>query len=164
MEIFQYFVSAPYRIGLDIVPILLIANLFLGLYYNVATWYKLADKTRFGAYIAVIGAIITIIGNLLLIPIMGYVGAAWATLACYVTMVVVCYLWGQKHYPIPYPVFKILFYIAAALIVYALYSMVYPFIQPLTIVSFSVSFLFLGLYLGGIWKIEGNHLKQIIKR
>ena len=164
MDILQYFVAAPYREGIVIVPILLIANLFLGLYYNVAAWYKLADKTRFGAYISIIGAIVTVLGNLLLIPYMGYIGAAWATLACYVTMVIVCYLWGQKHYPIPYPVFKILTYIAAVLIVYGLYCMAYPLVQPFTIASFSLSFLFLVLYIGTIWKIEGNYLKQIIKR
>lgn len=164
MDIVQFFVAAPYREGIAIVPILLIANLFLGLYYNVAAWYKLADKTRYGAYIAIIGAVITILGNILLIPRIGYIGAAWATLACYVVMVVICYLWGQKYYPIPYPVFKILAYIGSALAVYGLYCLIYPFVQPFTIPAFGLSFLFLLVYIGGLWKLEGKYLMQVIRR
>lgn len=99
----QVFIPNPaYHEGLHIVPILLMANLFLGLYVNLSIWYKLSDQTRYGAMISGVGAVITIGLNLLLIPKMGYTGAAWATLVTYGTMMVISYVLGQKHYPIPY--------------------------------------------------------------
>src|SRR5690606_38848414 len=74
------------------------------IYYNVSAWYKLADKTRLGAWIAVGGAGITILGNVLLIPVMGVAGSAWAALTCYLFMTIAALWQGRKHYPIPYPV------------------------------------------------------------
>ncbi len=89
--------------GAIIVPILLLANLFLGLYYNLSVWYKLTEKTLFGAYMSLFGAGVTIVLNLLLIPKLGFVGSAWATLCCYLLMVLCSYFLGRKYYPIPYP-------------------------------------------------------------
>lgn len=103
-----------YHEGLIVVPILLLANLFLGIYYNLTVWFKLTDKTHFGTYISFGGAAITIGFNLLLIPVLGYMGSAIATLICYVGMALATYLLGNVHYPIPYPVKTILGYIALA--------------------------------------------------
>jgi O-antigen/teichoic acid export membrane protein len=89
--------------GATIVPILLLANLFLGLYYNLSVWYKLTEKTSYGAYMSLFGAAITIVLNLVLIPYFGFVGSAWATLCCYFLMALCSYFLGQKYYPIPYP-------------------------------------------------------------
>ncbi|MCC9136349.1 polysaccharide biosynthesis C-terminal domain-containing protein [Pontibacter silvestris] len=115
--------SSQYREGIMVVPILLLANLFLGVYYNLSVWFKLTDKTRFGTYISFGGAAITIIGNLLLIPVLGYMGAAIATFICYFSMALVSYFIGNRHYPIPYPVKTIAGYIllAMALAYVALY-------------------------------------------
>jgi O-antigen/teichoic acid export membrane protein len=104
--------------GLPVVPVLLMANIFLGIYYNLSIWFKLADKTKYGTFIGFGGAAVTIVLNLLLIPHFGYLGCAWATLACYLSMALACYYFGQKHYPIPYPVGAIFFYLAAALALY----------------------------------------------
>jgi O-antigen/teichoic acid export membrane protein len=104
--------------GLAVVPVLLLANLFLGVYYNLSIWFKLADKTKYGTFIGFGGAAITILLNVLLIPHFGYLGCAWATLACYFSMAAACYFFGQKHYPIPYPVGTLFFYLAAALALY----------------------------------------------
>jgi O-antigen/teichoic acid export membrane protein len=118
MDIVQYFVDKPYREGLRIVPILLVANLCLGIFYNLSIWYKLTDKTKFGAYIALFGASITLIFNYLLIPKLGYMGAAWTTLFCYVSMMLGSYIFGQKYYPIRYNLKKTGFYLLLALLFY----------------------------------------------
>ncbi|TRX69792.1 oligosaccharide flippase family protein [Flammeovirga kamogawensis] len=103
--------SSSYLVGLPVVPILLMANVFLGMYYNLSVWFKVTDQTKYGAYISFIGAAITIGLNTLLIPIIGFYGSAIATLSCYFTMMVLAYVLGQKYYPIPYNVKMISFYI-----------------------------------------------------
>jgi O-antigen/teichoic acid export membrane protein len=91
-----------YHEGLVVVPILLLANLFLGLYYNFSVWYKITDKTYFGTYLSVFGAVLTVALNFILIPFYGYMGSAIATLVCYFSMAILCVLLGQKHFFIPY--------------------------------------------------------------
>ncbi|MFO7940169.1 MAG: polysaccharide biosynthesis C-terminal domain-containing protein [Bacteroidales bacterium] len=102
IDIVKYFIGPDFRSGLHIVPIVLIANLFLGIIYNLSVWYKLTNKTKFGAYIALFGAAITLVLNIVLVPVMGYEGAAWATLICYFSMMIVSYLLSRRHYAIPY--------------------------------------------------------------
>lgn len=97
--------------GSLVVTILLLANLLLGIYYNLSIWYKLTEKTIFGAYLSVFGAIITIGLNILLIPKIGFVGAAWATLACYFSMTILSYFLGKKYYPVPYETKRIASYL-----------------------------------------------------
>ncbi len=164
MDIFQYFVAAPYREGLHIVPILLIANLFLGLYYSVASWCKLADKTVMGIYISGAGAIITILGNLLLIPLLGYSGAAWATLLCYAIMLFVAWYLGQKYYPVPYDYQKTIIYIASAIALYLIFS----WIKITSKIGFwpgiILGFIFLVGYFTGLIYFEGRSLRKILKR
>ena len=101
-----------YDEGLIIVPTFLFANLFLGVYYNLTAWFKIADKTQYGTYISLIGAAITIIGNLGWLPVLGILGSAVASLVAYGTMAFLCYYWGQKFYPIPYRWQIILTYIS----------------------------------------------------
>ena len=109
-----------YKEGLNIVPVLLMANLFMGVYFNLSIWYKLTDKTYWGTYITVLGALITIAANYILIPALGYYGSAFATFICYFSMVLMSYFLGQKFYYIPYPVIKILVFLLAGVIVYYL--------------------------------------------
>ena len=109
--------------ALRIVPILLLAYLFLGLYYNFSIWYKLTDQTRFGSYIAIGGSIITIGLNVSLVPnpaLPCYVGPAWAALACYLFMAVAAYWLGRKKYPIPYPIGRMLFSLLLAIAFFGL--------------------------------------------
>ncbi|MBF8963478.1 oligosaccharide flippase family protein [Pontibacter sp. FD36] len=114
LEDFALLIGPEYHDGLMVVPVLLLANLFLGIYYNLTVWFKLTDKTHFGTYISFGGAAITIAFNLLLIPVLGYMGSAIATLICYVGMALATYMLGNVHYPIPYPVKTILGYILFA--------------------------------------------------
>ena len=106
--------------GFLTVSILLLANLFLGIFFNLSIWYKLTEKTIFGAYLAIFGAIITLALNFILIPKIGFVGSAWATLICYLSMTVVSYFIGQKHFPIPYQVGRISAYLFSMLGIYFL--------------------------------------------
>ena len=114
LDIFKYFVGPAFRQGLIIVPIILAAKMFLGIFYNLSVWYKLTNKTVYGATIAIIGAAITITFNIILIPAWGYIGAAWTNFIAYFTMMVISYLWGKKHYKVPYDLKRIFLYLISA--------------------------------------------------
>ena len=121
IDIFKFFIpNDEFWVGLKVVPILLLANVLLGVYYNLSIWYKLSHKTGYGALISIIGALITISLNVVLIPVMGYYGAAWATFICYLSMVVVSYIAGQKYYPIPYNLKRISSYSIFAIIFFVI--------------------------------------------
>ncbi|ELR69738.1 Polysaccharide biosynthesis protein [Fulvivirga imtechensis AK7] len=94
--------NPDYRVALYLVPILLFGKLFYGIYMNLSIWFKLTDKTIYGMYFSIIGALVTIAGNLLLIPVIGYTGSAITSVLCYATMAGCCYYYGKKYYPIPY--------------------------------------------------------------
>jgi len=100
--------------GIAVVPVLLLANLFLGIYYNISVWFKLNNKTYFGTLITIIGLVITIFANIILIPRIGYMGCAIAFLISCFSMTALCYLLGQRHYPIPYKIESALGYIVSA--------------------------------------------------
>ncbi|MAW21414.1 MAG: polysaccharide biosynthesis protein [Flavobacteriales bacterium] len=104
--------------GFVVVSILLLANLFLGVYYNLSIWYKLTEKTKFGAYISIFGAIITLSLNFILIPKIGFIGSAIATLVCYFSMTIVSYFIGKKYFPIPYQIIRISVYLSIMLAIY----------------------------------------------
>jgi O-antigen/teichoic acid export membrane protein len=114
------FVGPEFTDGFGIVPIMLLANLFLGLFYSFSIWYKLADRTNVGGALAIIGSIISIGLNVWLIPRIGYYAPAWAALACYAYMAIASYLSGQKHYPIAYPIKRMALYVSLTVLVYAL--------------------------------------------
>jgi len=135
--------NEAYWEGLIVVPVLLLANLFLGIYYNLSIWFKLTDKTYYGTLISIIGALITIVLNYLLIPVLGYLGSSLATLLCYLTMVVISYNLGKKHYPVPYQAWKCLLYIGISVIFAYLgyntpseYTLEYKFLQFALILLF----------------------------
>lgn len=118
LDLFKHFIGKDYHDGLGIVPIVLMANLFYGIFYNLSIWYKLTDRTRDGAYISITGAAVTITLNVLLIPVLGYHGAAWAHFGCYLLMMTASYVWGQRVYPIPYQTGRLVFYILFAAVLY----------------------------------------------
>lgn len=120
IDVVKYLIGKNYYEGLTIVPVLLAANMCLGVYVNLSIWYKLTGQTRFGAILSVAGALITIGLNIWLIPIMGYVGSAWTTLICYAFMMIASYFWGQKYYHIKYNLLKIFRYFALSFGLYFL--------------------------------------------
>ena len=118
-----------------VVPILLLANLCLGVYFNLSIWYKLTGQTKFGAFITIIGAIITLSINYLFIPKYGYMACAWATLASYGLMMILSYILGQKHYPIKYNLRSIFVFTFLALGLYFI-SLTYSNLNSLVIFIF----------------------------
>jgi O-antigen/teichoic acid export membrane protein len=119
IDIFKLFIrNEAYYVGLGVVPILLLANVFLGIYYNQSIWYKLSGQTKFGAFIAIAGAGLTLIINIIFIPIYGFMACAWATLIVYAFQMVASYLLGQKYYPIKYYLRKFGLYFGVALFFY----------------------------------------------
>ena len=104
--------------GFLVVSLLLLANLFLGVFYNLSIWYKLIEKTIYGAYLAIFGAIITLVLNTVLIPKIGFVGCAWATLVCYFSMSLLSYFLSKKHFCIPYQTHRIVLYLIVMLAIY----------------------------------------------
>ena len=119
IDIFKHFIqNEEYWVGLNVVPILLIANVFYGIYLNQSIWYKLSGQTKFGAYIAIGGGIITISINVIFIPVYGFWASAWATLIVYVLQMIVSYFLGQRHYPINYSLRKFTLYFGLAMIIF----------------------------------------------
>ena len=116
IDIVKYFIDIKFHEGLKIVPVVLLANLFLGIYYNLSVWYKLTNKTIYGAIIAAFGAILTIALNFILIPKIGYYGSAIATIVCYFSMMFISFWWGRKVYYIMYDLKSIGLYFFVALI------------------------------------------------
>lgn len=140
-----------------IVPIILIASFCLGIYHNLSVWYKITDRTKFGAYISVVGAIITLVLNIWLIPIISYKGSAIATLAAYGTMVLLSYYFGKKYYPIPYNLKKIGVYLLVSIISSVVYF--YQF-RANYVVGISLLIVFLGI----VYFSEKDQLKQLLKK
>jgi len=126
IDIVMYFVGKEYRVGEPVVPILLMANLCLGVFYNLSVWFKLTDRTIYGAFISIFGATVTLILNFLLIPVMGIMGAAWATLICYASMMIVSYLIGQHFYKVKYDLLRILGYISLAILTFKISEWIRP--------------------------------------
>jgi O-antigen/teichoic acid export membrane protein len=125
LDIWKYFMGVhkhpEYIEGLFIVPILMLAKIFLGIYYNLSIWYKLTDRNKIGAYITIAGALTTIVLNFLLIPYFGYWACAIATTACYATMMCTSYYFGNKYYPIPYQWKKNFGYILLAIMLFGVH-------------------------------------------
>ncbi len=157
LDILKYFLGDPaYWQGLHIVPVLLLAYLFLGIYYNFSVWFKLTDKTYYGTMITVGGALITVIANYFLIPVAGYEGSSFAALLCYVSMTFACYFLGQRFYPIPYSIGKMLMYIGVTLgLVYGTSAISIPQQFWATVFHMAVVLLFLVI----VYLIEGRDLK-----
>lgn len=157
MDIFKILIGERYREGLYIVPIVLMANLVNGVYYNLAIWYKLTDRTLSGAYIALGGAVITIVLNVLLIPSFGYHGAAWTRLLTYVLMMLVSFYWGQKVYKIPYNVGRLLVYAAVALLLFFVSNY---FIAFSPVVNIALNTLIIGLFAFTAFRYEMKHAPE----
>jgi O-antigen/teichoic acid export membrane protein len=147
--------NEAYWEAMPVVPILILASFFLGIYHNLSVWYKVTDKTRYGAFISLIGAIITLLINFFGIPKFGYMASAVATLLAYGTMMMLSYSIGKKHYPIPYNTRKITFYLSVS-ILFSILSF-YVFNQ-----HFIVGLVFLILFLALVYKLEHEKLRQIL--
>ena len=160
LDIWKVFIAPAYWSGLKVVPVLLLANIFLGIYYNLSIWYKLTNKTSTGAYITLTGTVITIAVNYIFIPYYGFVACAWATFLCYFTMMVLCYIWGQKAYRIPYAWKKLLAYIVIVVILFFIHRGLLYFFDG-NIINFVSATLLLLLYLWFIVNVERKEFQRL---
>jgi len=149
--------NEAYWDAIMIVPIVLLANLFLGIYHNLAIWYKLTDKTRYGMYFSIFGAIITIVLNLWLIPKIGIIASAWATLAAYVFMAIVSYFIGKKYYPVQYNLQKMGVYLVVSIVISTISFLKFRG-------NFWISTLMLLIFAIIIYWNERKELKTILKK
>jgi len=146
-----------YLLALDIVPIVLLANLCLGIYHNLSIWYKLTDKTRYGMYISLIGAVITIGFNVVFIPKLGFMACAYATLLAYGLMMLISLGLGRMHYPVPYDFKRIAMYLLGGTLISFLSY--YQFDRDILIGT-----VFLCAFVIAVVLLEKKDLKRILKK
>jgi O-antigen/teichoic acid export membrane protein len=159
MDVFRYFItSETYWVGLPVVPILLMANVFLGIYINQSIWYKLSDQTKFGAFIALGGAAVTILINYLFIPTYGYYASAWATMIVYGIQMIASYLLGQKYFPIRYNLRKFFLYMGGCLGIFFFANSLQ--LEAGSLVKFLINNTLILGFIGLIAFIEGIRLKK----
>jgi O-antigen/teichoic acid export membrane protein len=151
--------QASYWTAIEVVPLIVFANFFLGIYTNLSVWYKLIDKTHIGAYISLIGAAVTLVLNLLLIPSMSFYGSAIATIAAYGSMMVISYYLGRKSYPIPYDFKRIFTYLLVTTVFSAL-----VFYWPLFRASWLLKILLLFIFAGVIYYAEKETIQKLTSR
>lgn len=159
--IFVHWANPAWAEGIGIVPLLAMGNIFLGIYYNLSIWYKLTNKNSYGAWITIAGAVITIALNVLLIPVWHYAGAAIATFTCYLFMMVSSYVLGQKHYPVPYALRKLLAYLAVSVLLYLLHLLITYIIPENLVVSVLAGLLLLAAFIRLVMKVEAREIKAL---
>jgi O-antigen/teichoic acid export membrane protein len=125
LDLIKVLIAPSYWEGLSVVPIILASYLFQGVYFNLSLWYKLTDKTRYGAYFSLLGVSLTFVVNFLLIPHFGYIACAWASFASYLLIMLLSYFYGQKYFPIDYKLKKLSAYllIAIAFFVFSIFAL-----------------------------------------
>ncbi|MEJ7676442.1 MAG: oligosaccharide flippase family protein [Segetibacter sp.] len=160
LPVIKYFVGKTYWAGLGVVPILLLANIFLGIYYNLSIWYKLSNKTKAGAWITITGAAMTIIINRLFIPAFGFMACAWATFLCYGSMMVISFIWGQKEYRIPYATKKLVAYITIVVILFFIHKGLTSLLPHIWFNLVMAAFLLL-IYTGFILLVEKKEFQKL---
>ncbi len=153
-------IDSSYYSGLKVVPIVLLANLFLGVYYTLSLWYKLTDKTKFGAYFAIIGAAISLFINIVFIPKFGYMASAYAVLISYAIMMICSYIVGQKYFPVNYPIKRVGMYFVLSMILFGI-STLNSFKSPLIFYTLN-TFLFV-CFIVVVYKLEWKELKLYLK-
>lgn len=151
--------NKTYWDAMKVVPLIVFANFFLGIYTNLSVWYKLIDKTKIGAYISIVGAIVTLVLNFLLIPLISYYGSAIATIAAYGSMMIISYYLGRNQYPIPYDMKRIFAYLSLSVLFSAI-----AFYLPYVRENFFIKIGLLSIFLYFIYYNEKETLLKIIKR
>ena len=164
LDVIQYFLGEDFREGLGILPILLVANFFLGLYYNFSIGYKLSDQTRWAGYIALMGSVITLIINIVFIPQITIYAPAWASLACFVSMCIAGYWLTRKYWPVDYRLDKMLYYLVVGLSVWAISEWIKPLLPDGLFIHMFVNTLLLGCCLLLLYSTEKGWLWSILGR
>ncbi|MDX2279202.1 MAG: oligosaccharide flippase family protein [Saprospiraceae bacterium] len=154
IDIVKYFISPKYWSGLSVVPVLLMANLLLGVYYNFSIWYRLKDRTGLGAWISVVSALLTIGLNFVLIPLFGYQGASWVTLICYAYLCFATWYTGKKHYPVPYAMGRMSAYVALVFGLWGIDQLLQPFLAGVPLLLWGTKVILFGAFAGVVFQLE----------
>ena len=162
IDIFKIFIGPKYYDGLSIVPILLLANIFSGLYFNVSIWYRLKDKTMIGAAIALAGAVMTLFFNWALIPKFGYIGSSYATLICYFTITALCYMLGKKHLDVPYEIGRMMGWLAMAVVLQVAFWQIRAHLELHLAVLVIIGLIFTAIFTAIIWMSEKDKIKVMV--
>lgn len=159
LDILRYFISPKYWEGLKVVPVIMIAEFFFGIFFNLSLWYKLTDRTQWGMWFSLTGLVVTLMMNLLLVPVMGYMGCAVAAFVCYGVMMVASYVVGRMKFPIGYNVPRLAGYFFLAMALYAI-SLI------LTVSSECINYVLraglMALYLLVVLKVEKVNFSQLL--
>lgn len=158
IDIVKIIIKPTYYEGLKIVPLILMGNLFLGIYFTQSFWYKITDKTQYGAYQGIIGAVITIVLNVILVPYMGYMGSAIAQFVCFFTITVISYVAGQKYYPVPYDLKRLGTYFLIAGILYFLSVTVS---EAHIVIKYAYNTILFISFFAIVFILENNELKKL---
>ena len=157
IEIIKHFINSRYWSGLDAVPVLLFGYVCLGIYMNLSVWYRLSDQTRYGLYISLVGAVFTIVMNIILIPKYSYMGSAWVSMFAYFIIMVISYWLGQKHYPIPYKLKSMATYILVSILSVGLSFWVFNR-------NIYIGNTILLLFLLGIFYFEKDNVRRLLRK
>ncbi len=153
IDIIKFLLPVNYHVGLKVVPIVLMGELFFGVYFNLSLWYKLTDQTKWGAYISTIGFIVTIVINVLFIPKYSYMACAWASFTASLLMMVISYFLGQKNYPIPYDLRSAGSFFLLAMLLFGVITLSHRFVPGLW-ARLLISTVLIGFYLFVVIKKE----------
>lgn len=149
IDVFALLVSPSYRVGMKVVPLVLFTYLFQGIYFNLSIWYKLTDRTHWGAILSSIGLVVTLVVNIALVPIISYYGSAIASFLCYLTITIISYIMSQKYFPIDYDNKSMVIYFVLAL---GLFAVFYFFAPDGMIIRLAIATVLMAIYLVVLFK------------
>ena len=144
MDIFKYIIQRSYWVGLKVVPVVMFSFIFQGIFFNLSLWYKLTDKTMYGAWFSILGTIIMVLLNIILVPTYSYMGCAWAAFACFFVIMIVSYFFGQKYMPIKYDLKTIGLYTVVSIALYIISTFINT---PYTILNITLKSILMVIYL-----------------
>ena len=154
LDLLKYIIAPTYWEGLKIVPIVLWAYIFQGVYFNLSFWYKLTDKTQYGAYFSLVGVVITFVLQVIFVPRIGYMASAASSAVCYFAIMLLSYFVGRKYLTIPYDFKKIGTYTLITLLLLGLFALVAHFLPTCPWAKMAVGTVLLLIYIGAAWRID----------
>lgn len=162
LDILKYFISPKYFSGLQVVPVIMLAELFFGVFFNLSLWYKLTDKTIWGMWFSLLGLAVTVALNIIFVPRYGYMACAWTAFACYAVMMLASYFVGKAKHPIGYETGRIISYFAIAMVIYALGA--YALVTPNVWINYIIRTLLITVYIVIILRREKLNLSGLLHR
>ena len=151
LPVLKYFISPAYFEGLKVVPVVMMAELFFGIFFNLSLWYKITDRTIWGTWFSLMGLVVTLALNIAFVPAYGYMACAWAAFCCYGLMMVASYLVGRVKHPVGYDIPRLLFYFAAAMALWGISALT---ATGSDVIDFSTRVLLLAVYGGVVYVAE----------